>query len=1595
VSGVYLAKLTSSTGNASFIFFVVRNDGGTEDLLFQSSVTTYEAYNSWGGTSLYTNATSGSIYPYPHATKVSFDRPFDPAVDINGAGQYLSWEYYFVYWMESQGYNVAYTTDIDTHLNTSPLTNHRGFLSVGHDEYWSQAMRTNVQNAINAGVNVGFFGANTMYWQIRFEPNSAGVANRVEVGYKEFAEDIDAPGPDPQWNVNNSIITSMWRDPLINQPENGIVGVMFESTAAGNYVVSNASNSVYNNTGFSNGSSVPNIVGYEYDKVWNNGFSPAGLTILSASPVTGSGGFSSTANSTIYTAPSGARVFASGTIVWGYGLSNILSTNLANAGIQQMTANILNNFIVGNANVGFSPTNVNFNGTVVGTTSAAIPVSVTNVGTVPLTVSGISLTGTNPGDFFQTNNCPATMAAGATCTVNLTFTPATTGNRSASLSIADNAATTPQTLAITGVGQTTAAPLVTLSPASLTFGFQSVGTTSAAQSVTLTNNGSASLSITSIASTGTNPGDFIPTSTCPTGSSTLAVGGSCTINVKFSPTVSGTRSANITVTDNAAGSPQSISVAGSSLMPTVYFQDGFEAGNFNLWTLGSSDSTGTRTVQSSVVNSGVDAAAFTIASSGQYDYIYTSLPAGAQSQTFTRFYFRLNSAANSTSVAIARNANGGNTWEVDYDGGHQALDFYFWNSSGTVYSIISPAQAIQANTWYSVELQDYQSTTGQAQAWINGVSEGVVNADLSNSTPLARLMLFNSAVGTMYFDDVVVGNVYNGPIQPTASVVTTPSGFNFGNELLGVTSSSQTLTLQNKGTAQLNIQSFTLTGANPSDFTLNTSNCSITEELTLPVGGSCTVTVSFTPAAVGARSANIVITDSDPKSPQTISLAGNGVNPGPAVTISPSTLTYGTQNVGTSSASQAIIVTSNGTVAMTVSGVTITGTNSGDFTQTNNCPSSLAAGSSCTINVTFAPTASGTRSASVSIADSVTGSPQTVALSGTGFVNTIYFSDGFESGGFGQWTLPSSDSTGTRTVQTSVVNSGTYAAAFTIASGQYDYIYTSLPAGPQTQTFTRFYFRITSATTSTTMAIARNASGGNTWEVDYDGGHQAVDFYFWNSSGTVYSILSPNSAIQANTWYCVELQDTQTTTGTGQAWLNGTSVGSVNADLSNANPLARLMLYDTAVGSLYFDDVVVSNVYNGPVKPAPAVGLSPTSLGFGNEPVGVASSAQTITLTNKGNASLTISGFSVTGTNSADFTANTSACPATLAAAASCNISVTFNPSGVGSRTATLSIADNAPNTPQTVALSGSGINPGPAITINPSSLTFATQMTGTTSTAQQITVTSSGTVAMSVSGVSVTGTNSGDFAQTNNCPASLATGASCTINVTFTPSVSGARSASVSIADSVAGSPQTVALSGNGLTGTTFFSDGFESGNFNLWTLGSSDSTGTRTVQSSVVHSGSDAAAFTITSGQYAYIYTALPSGPQSQTYTRFYFRLTNAANSSMVAAARSATGSNAWEIDYDGNHQALDFYFWNSSGAVYSILAPNSSIAANTWYSVEIQDTQTTTGQGQAWINGVSVGSVSADLSNANPLQNIMLFDSAVGTFYFDDVAVSNIFQ
>jgi hypothetical protein len=216
---------------------------------------------------------------------------------------------------------------------------------------------------------------------------------------------------------------------------------------------------------------------------------------------------------------------------------------------------------------------------------------------------------------------------------------------------------------------------------------------------------------------------------------------------------------------------------------------------------------------------------------------------------------------------------------------------------------------------------------------------------------------------------------------------------------------------------------------------------------------------------------------------------------------------------------------------------------------------------------------------------------------------------------------------------------------------------------------------------------------------------------------------------------------------------------------------------------------------------APAVSLSAASLAFGQQNTGSTSAPQILTLSNTGNAPLSISGMVLSGTNSGDF-AQTSNCGSSVGAEANCTINVTFTPSGSGSRSASLTITDNASGSPQTVSLTGTGLQP--AVSLSPSSLTFAQQGTGTTSAAQAVKLTDTGNTSLAISSIGLSGTNSADFAETNDCGSGVGTGGSCTIMVTFTPSATGSRTASLAIADNASGSPQMVSLTGTGATMAT-----------------------------------------------------------------------------------------------------------------------------------------------------------------------------------------------
>ena len=413
-----------------------------------------------------------------------------------------------------------------------------------------------------------------------------------------------------------------------------------------------------------------------------------------------------------------------------------------------------------------SPTSLTFGLQSVGTTSPSQKVILTNSQNVPLSITNITFGGNNPFSFDETDDCGSSVPAGGTCAINVTFAPVISGPLSATLNVNDNAGNSPQTVNL--IGTATSSPTLSLSTTAINFGTQSVNTSSGNVAVSVTNTGATAVTFSSIMLTGANPGSFPESTNCP---SSLAAGVGCTIYVAFAPATAGSFSAAVTLTSNAYGSPQSISLTGTGIVPVV----------------------------------------------------------------------------------------------------------------------------------------------------------------LSSSS-------------------LAFGNVLTGSSKTLAAV---------------------------KMTNQMSVP---LTGinivANGAAFS-QVNTCGTT----LAAGAHCTITTTFSPTVAGTQTGNVTITDSAPSSPQIISLRGTGVLP---VTLLPMSLAFGQVAVGTSSAPKISTVTNNEKVAINITSILPTGAHSGDYSQTNTCGSSLAAGAQCTISVVFTPLATGSRPASVTITDTATNSPQVLSVIGMG-----------------------------------------------------------------------------------------------------------------------------------------------------------------------------------------------------------------------------------------------------------------------------------------------------------------------------------------------------------------------------------------------------------------------------------------------------------------------------------------------------------------------------------------------------------------------------------------------------------------------------------
>ena len=343
-SGIYIAKLVreDGTAGASHITFIVRDDDGGSDLLFQTSDTTWQAYNQYGGYSLYDG-------PAGHSAKVSYNRPFTTRTIPNEDFLFNS-EYPMLRWLERNGYDVSYFTNVDADRYGAELLEHQVFLSVGHDEYWSDAQRTNVEAARDAGVHLAFFSGNEVYWKTRWENSNDGsnTPYRTLVSYKEgVLGETYCTGkcdPEPIW-------TGLWRDGC----EYGLDGCLPENELSGQISWMGTTGAIevpaeFGDLRFWRNTSIASLspgetatlpfgtLGYEWDFEQYEEFYPDGRFWLSTTNMDGE-----THHLSLHRDNSGALIFGAGTVQWSWGLDNNHdgASSPEDADMQQATVNLL------------------------------------------------------------------------------------------------------------------------------------------------------------------------------------------------------------------------------------------------------------------------------------------------------------------------------------------------------------------------------------------------------------------------------------------------------------------------------------------------------------------------------------------------------------------------------------------------------------------------------------------------------------------------------------------------------------------------------------------------------------------------------------------------------------------------------------------------------------------------------------------------------------------------------------------------------------------------------------------------------------------------------------------------------------------------------------------------------------------------------------------------------------------------------------------------------------------------------------------------------------------------------------------------------
>jgi hypothetical protein len=885
-----------------------------------------------------------------------------------------------------------------------------------------------------------------------------------------------------------------------------------------------------------------------------------------------------------------------------------------------------------------APSPLAFGNQTVNTSSAGTNLTLSNTSGSTLNISGITIGGTNPSDFSDTTTCGATLAANTSCTITVVFKPTSAATFNAMVSVADSATDSPQTATLSGTGTAAATPTATLTPSTLSFGNETVNSTATAPSLTLSNTGDATLNISSITIGGANPSDFAQTSTC---GATLAANASCSITVTFTPLSSAPFNATVSVADNASGSPQTTTLSGTgttaavataTLAPNPLVFSSVSVSNYSIGTA-TLTNTGTAALSNIVPSlTGAGASAYSFYPTGSCG---NTLAVG-DSCTYV-LHFSPGAAGGYAATLSVADSGSGSPQTIPLSGIATPAAEPEVQFTPTILS------AIAGTGTMPTDCVDPAEPGPALQTQLCGPSS--VAVDLAGNVYIAEPS-----------ENVVKKLDTSGNVTTFAGVESSGAGSYSGdNGPANAAHLNQPLGLAIDGLGNVYISD----SGNERIREVNATTGTIT---TFVGGGSGTdfnggtgTTVVLSPAGIAFDpSGNLYIAEPTQQIVVKVtSLGAATLFAGVQTPGGPGTAGYNGDNVQATAAElnapTSVASDRNGNIYISDSlNYRIR------YVNENFEPGLIATVAG---NGTKGDTGDGGVSTSAEI------NPLSIAMNEA---DDIFISDGttlrkvdgngnistFAGGGTGSLGGPATAALLSGVGQPGIDNNGNVLIP---VSGTPEV----LSAGP---TGLLQFGNQAVGTTSAPLTITVENTGNNYLNFN--------DLTF--TATGAFSVTGGTCEEETDGGYSPGGTCTLTVTFTPTA--TGAQTGSVSVPTNaNASP-STITLQGT-----------------GTMAATPAATLSPTTLSFGDTVMGVTATAQTLTLSNSGNAVLNISGISITGANPNDF-AEASTCGETLAADASCTISVTFTPSSIASFAAAISVADNATGSPQTAALSGAGI---------------------------------------------------------------------------------------------------------------------------------------------------------------------------------------------------------------------------------------------------------------------------------------------------------------